>query len=439
MQENQRITRFAVTDYRDIRKIFGIKERNRRHHIYVIGKTGTGKSTLIQNMAVSDIYAGNGLAVIDPHGDLAEGILDCVPENRMEDVIYFNPADSEYPIAFNPLENVPSDQRHLVASKLISVFKKIWHEFWGPRLEHILRHAVLTLMEYPDGTLLDIPRLLTDKDFRQAIIPQIKHQQVREFWFTEFEKYSTWFRSEAVSPILNKVGQFLTSDLLRNIVGQSGNALNLRQAMDEGKIFIVNLAKGKIGEDNASLLGALLVAEIYLAALSRADQPEKERHSFYLYVDEFHNFITLSFADILSEARKYGLSLVLAHQYLDQLDEKIRAAVFGNVGTMITFRVGSEDAKYLVGEFGPVFDESDLTKLENHHIYLKLMIDGVTSKPFSAVTLPMPDVDVSYREKIIEKSRRRYTKKREDVEQEIMTARFRPTGAPEKPRQGRMF
>ena len=439
MQENQRITRFAITDYRDIRKVFGIKERNRRHHIYVVGKTGTGKSTLIHNMAVSDIYSGCGLAVVDPHGDLAEGILDCVPANRIDDVIYFNPADSEYPFAFNPLENVPAEQRHLVASKLISVFKKIWHEFWGPRLEHILRHAVLTLMEYPDGTLLDIPRLLTDKDFRQAILPQIKHQQVREFWFTEFEKYSAWFRSEAVSPILNKVGQFLTSDLLRNIVGQKTNTFNLRQAMDEGKILIVNLAKGKIGEDNAALLGSLLVAEIYLAALSRADMPEKGRQSFYLYVDEFHNFMTLSFADILSEARKYGLSLVLAHQYLDQLDEKIRAAVFGNVGTIITFRVGNEDAKYLVGEFGPVFDEHDLSNLENHHIYLKLMIDGVTSKPFSAVTLPAPEVDVSHREKIVEMSRRLFAKKREDIENAILTARYRPTAEPEKPRQSRLL
>jgi len=439
MEEQQRITRFAVTDYRDIRKLFGIKERNRRHHIYVIGKTGTGKSTLIHNMAVSDIYAGCGMAVIDPHGDLAEGIMDCIPESRIADVIYFNPADSEYPVAFNPLENVPADQRHLVASKLISVFKKIWHEFWGPRLEHILRHAVLTLMEYPDGTLLDIPRLLTDKDFRQAILPYIKHQQVREFWFTEFEKYSTWFRSEAVSPILNKVGLFLTSDLLRNIVGQKKNAFNLRQAMDEGKILIVNLAKGKIGEDNASLLGSLLVAEIYLSALSRADMPEKGRQSFYLYVDEFHNFMTLSFADILSEARKYGLSLVLAHQYLEQLDEKIRAAVFGNVGTIITFRVGNEDAKYLVGEFGPVFDEHDLSNLENHHIYLKLMIDGVTSKPFSAVTLPSPDVDVSHREKIVELSRGRFAKKREDIEKAIMAARYSPAVSPEKPRQSRLL
>jgi hypothetical protein len=439
MEEKQQITKLAITDYRDIRKVFGIKQRNRRHHIYVIGKTGTGKSTLIQNMAISDIYSGYGLAVIDPHGDLAEGILDCVPKSRIDDVIYFNPADSEYPVAFNPLENVPASQRHLVASKLISVFKKIWHEFWGPRLEHILRHAVLTLMEYPDGTLLDIPRLLTDKDFRLAILPQIKHQQVREFWFTEFEKYSAWFRSEAVSPILNKIGQFLTSDLLRNIVGQKTNVINLRQAMDEGKILIVNLAKGKIGEDNASLLGSLVVAKIYLSALSRADQPEKGRQSFYLYVDEFHNFMTLSFADILSEARKYGLSLVLAHQYLEQLDEKIRAAVFGNVGTIITFRIGSEDAKILVGEFRPVFDEHDLSNLENHHIYLKLMIDGVTSKPFSAVTLPAAEADASHREKIIEKSRRRYAKKKEDVEKALLIARYRPITPPERPRQNRMF
>ncbi|GAI25868.1 unnamed protein product, partial [marine sediment metagenome] len=271
----------------------------------------------------------NGLALIDPHGDLAKDILDFIPKRRIKDVIYFNPADLDYPIAFNPLDKVHPDYHFLVASGLISVFKKIWSEFWGPRLEHILRNSLLTLLEYPKSTLLDIPKLLTDKEFRKEVLEGITNQQVREFWFSEFEKYSAWLRSEAISPILNKVGQFLTSLPIRNIVGQKENTFDLRKVMDEGKILIVNLAKGKIGEENCSLLGAIVVTKIWLAGLSRADLPEEKRRPFYLYVDEIHNFLTLSFADILSEARKYGLNLIFAHQYVEQLDEKIRAAIFG--------------------------------------------------------------------------------------------------------------
>ncbi|MHB8173510.1 MAG: type IV secretory system conjugative DNA transfer family protein, partial [Nitrospirota bacterium] len=320
-------------------------------------------------------------------------------------------------IAFNPLEKVHPDYHHLVASGLISVFKKIWPEFWGPRLEHILRHSILTLLEYPDSSLLDLPRLLTDKDFRKVVLESVTHQQVREFWFNEFEKYSAWLRSEAISPILNKVGQFLTSPLLRNIVGQKENTFDLRKVMDEGKILIVNLSKGKVGEDNSALLGAMMVTKIMLAALSRADINENERKPFYLYVDEFHNFLTLSFANILSESRKYGLNLILAHQYIEQLDEKIQAAVFGNVGTIISFRVGAEDAKYLAREFHPVFEEADLVNLPNYHIYLKLMIDGVTSKAFSAETLRSPERKESFVKEIIEASSRRYGKARNDIEE----------------------
>ena len=403
------ITSFAVTNYRDIRKIFGIKQKNRRAHMYVIGKTGTGKSTLLLNMIVSDIREGRGVSLIDPHGDLAERVLDFVPKERIEDVVYFNPADLEHPIAFNPLEYKSAHSNYLVTSGLISVFKKLWPDFWGPRLEHILRHAIFTLLEYPGATLLDLPRLLTNKDFRYLVLKQVTNQQVREFWFSEFEKYSAWMKSEAVSPILNKVGQFLTSPPLRNILGQKKSSFDVRDAMDSGKILIVNLAKGKIGEDNGALLGAMLVTQMQLAALSRADIPEGKRKHFYLYVDEVHNFFTLSFAGILSEIRKYGLSLVLAHQYLDQLDEKMRAAILGNVGTLISFRIGAEDAKNLAREFYPVFNESDLTNLPNHYIYLKLMIDGMTSRPFSAVTLPEPEITGSFKEEIVEESRMRYT------------------------------
>ena len=427
-QKNNRITPFAVTDYRDIRKLFGIKQKNRRGHMYIIGKTGTGKSTLIENMAISDIKNGYGVALIDPHGDMAEEILDYVPKKRIKDVIYFNPADLENPIAFNPLEKVPKDFHHLVASGIVSTFKKIWSESWGPRLEHILRHALLSLLEYPNSTLLDLPKLLTDKDFRKSVLNHITHPQVREFWLSEFDKYSVWLRSEAISPILNKISQFLISIPLRNIVSQKENTFDVRQAMDEGKILIVNLAKGKIGEDNCSLLGALVVTKIQLAALSRVDLPEENRKPFYLYVDEIHSFITLSFADILSEARKYGLNLVLAHQYIDQLDERIRAAIFGNIGTIISFRIGAEDAKYLAQEFAPVFNEEDLIKLPNFNIYLKLMIDGVASHPFSAITLRLRDINTSHKNEIIDFSRKRYTKPRDEVEKDIL---YRPSRLPD--------
>lgn len=415
---NNTITPLAITNWRDIRKMFGIKQKNRRGHIYVVGKTGTGKSTLMLNMLVSDSRQGRGAALIDPHGDLAEEVLQYIPEGRVKDVIYFNPADMEYPIAFNPLEKVHPDFHHLVASGIISVFRKLWPDFWGPRLEHILRHSILTLLEYPDSTLLDLPRLLTDKDFRRVVVACVTHQQVRDFWFNEFEKYSAWLKSEAASPILNKVGQFVTSTPLRNIIGQKENTFDLRKVMDESKILIVNLSKGKIGEDNSAMLGAMLVTKIQLAALSRADLHEVKRKPFYLFVDEFHNFITMSFSGILSETRKYGLNLTLAHQYIEQLDEKIRAAVFGNVGTLISFRVGAEDAKYLAREFYPVFQEVDLVNLPNYQIYLKLLIDGVSSRPFSAVTLPQPERERSYKEKIIAMSRSKYGRPRAEVEKE---------------------
>ena len=414
------ITSFAVTNYRDIRQRFGIKEKNRQGHMYIIGKTGTGKSTMIQNMVISDIKTGKGLALIDPHGDLAKEMLHFIPKRRIGEVIYFNSADLDYPIAFNPLEKVHPDYHHLVASGLISVLKKVYFEFWGPRLEHILRHSILTLLEIPQSTLLDLSRLLTDKEFRKGVLERVTNPQVRDFWLFEFEKYSVWLRSEAISPILNKIGQFLTSIPIRNIIGQKENTFDLRKVMDEGKILVVNLAKGEIGEDSCALLGAMMVTKIQLVALSRADLSEKKRRPFYLYVDEIHNFLTLSFADILSEARKYGLNLILAHQYIEQLDDKIRAAIFGNVGTIVSFRVGAEDAKYLAREFHPVFDETDLVNLPNYHIYLKLMINGVTSRAFSATTLSPPEPKTSHREEIIRLSRKRYGRPRNEVEKEIL-------------------
>jgi type IV secretory pathway TraG/TraD family ATPase VirD4 len=408
------ITLFAKTNFRNQNMEFGIKDKDRSGHMYIIGKTGTGKSTLLKNMVVSDIKAGNGVALIDPHGDLAEDILNFIPKDRIEDVIYFNPADIEYPIAFNPLAKAHPDYHHLIASGLISVFKKLWPSYWGARMEHILRNAIMALLEYPNSTLVDLPRLLTNDSFRNQVLRYVTNQQVKEFWFSEFANYSKWYKSEAASPILNKVGQFLTATPIRNIVGQKANAFSLRKVMDEKKILIVNLAKGRIGEDNGALLGAMIVTKIQLAALSRANIQEEERIPFYLYVDEVHNFLTESFADILSEARKYGLRLILTHQYIKQLDEDMISAIFGNIGTIISFRVGAKDADYLSREFHPVFGESDFVNLPNYHIYLKLMIDGFTSKAFSANTILPPEVGVSYSNEIIHTSRGKYGRIREE-------------------------
>jgi hypothetical protein len=321
------------------------------------------------------------------------------------------------------LEKVDADHHHLAASGLISVFKKIWYESWGPRMEHILRNAILSLLDYPGSTLLDIPLILVDKDFRKKVLEKVSNPQVKDFWLTEYERYSSYFRSEAISPIQNKVGHFLSTPLIRNIVGQAQSSMDFRKIMDEGKVLIVNLSKGKIGEDNCSLLGAMIVTKIQLAALSRGDLPGNKRKSFYLYVDEVHNFLTLSFADILSEARKYGLSLVLCHQYIEQLDEKIRPAIFGNVGTLIAFRVGARDAQFLKNEFNPVFSNADLVHLPNYHIYLKLMIDGVTSRPFSAITLPPFETRTSHKTMVIETSRMKFARMRPEVEREIMASR----------------
>lgn len=383
--------------------------------MYIIGKTGTGKSTLLSNLLVSDIRNGEGLALIDPHGDLADNILNFVPERRMEDVIFFNPADIHYPIAFNPLEETRPDMRHLAESGLISVFRKIWPDYWGPRLEHILRYSLLTLLEYPGSTLLDLPKLLLDEDFRMQVLKSVQDPYVQDFW--KFQAAS--MKSDAISPILNKMGQLSASAPIRNILGQSKNTFNLRKIMDEGKILIVNLSKGRIGEDNSSLIGAMLVSKIMLAATSRADIPESQRRPFYLYVDEVHNFLTLAFADILSESRKFGLNLVLAHQYLGQLDASVHSAIFGNVGTVISFRAGVEDAPFLAREFQPVFEARDLIILPRYSIYLKLMIDGMTSKPFSAKTLPPPKTTVSMRPEIIKLTRAKYGRTKFEVEDEL--------------------
>ena len=385
--EEDKITIFAETNFRDQRKKFGIRKKDRRYHMYVVGKTGVGKSTLLLNMIKQDIENGEGTALLDPHGDLVEKVLNISPLSRIKDIIYLNPQDKERILYFNPLEVLDHQESNLVASSLVSAFKKIWHDSWGPRLEYILRNSLSTLLEFSGSTLLDLQRILQDRDYRLNLVSRIRNEQLRDFWLKEFEKYSPYFQQEAVSPIQNKIGQFLNNPILREIVSQPKSSFDLREIMDSGKILLVNLSKGKIGEDSASLLGAMLIAKMGLTALSRQDTPEEQRRDFYLYVDEFQSFATSSFADILSEARKYHLNLILANQYLDQIDEKVRDAIFGNVGTIISFKVGLEDAKFLAEEFYPVFNQEDLINLPCYSIYLKLMINSKTSKPFSADSL----------------------------------------------------
>jgi energy-coupling factor transporter ATP-binding protein EcfA2 len=387
---DNRVTYLARVDYRNDRRVFGIRRRDRRSHVYLVGKTGTGKSTLLANMIRQDIQAGEGLAVLDPHGELAEQALQSVPAWRKPDLIHFNVPDRNLPLGFNPLHRVPPDQRALAASDLIDVFKKIWADSWGPRLEHILRNALLAILHQPEPTLLDVLRLLNDREFRREITLHLPNKQVREFWLREYEGYPVRFRAEAIAPIQNKVGAFLSNPLLCRILTAQDSTFDLRLVMDEGKVLIANLAKGKIGEDTATLLGAFLVARLGRTALRRADTPEHRRRDFYVYLDEFQSFSTLSLANMLSELRKYRLNLTLAHQFLNQLAEEVRDAVLGNVGTTIAFRLGLADAELLEKEFYPEFSATDLINLPNYHVYLKLMVDGVVTKPFSAMTLRNP-------------------------------------------------
>lgn len=421
--KNLDLTIFAETTFRNQHRKFGIKTDDRRRHMYVIGKTGMGKSTLLENMIMEDIRAGRGVAVVDPHGDTVEKILSFIPDERIQDTIYFNPSDTDHPIAFNILEQVDSHYKHLVASGLIGVFQKLWADSWGPRLEYILRNAILAVLDYPGSTLLSVTRMLSDKAFRKKVIENIQDPVVKAFWVKEFAGYADKFAAEAVAPIQNKVGQFLSSSLIRNIVGQPKSSINLREIMDQKKILLLNLSKGRIGEDNAQLLGAMIITKIQLAAMSRVDIPEHERQDFYLHVDEFQNFATTSFANILSEARKYRLNLIMGHQYIEQLPEEVASAVFGNVGTLVVFRVGATDAEALVKEFSPTFTEEDLVNLPKYNVCLKLMIDGVASNPFSARGLPpLPAEEKTQNEEaVIAYTRNHYAGSREEVERAIAT------------------
>lgn len=420
--KEKNLTVLGKTNYRGVEKLFGIRQEDRRRHIYIIGKTGMGKSTLLENMILSDINAGKGVAVVDPHGDLADHILDHIPPHRTNDIILFDPSDRDFPVAFNMLENVNPEMNSVVASGLVGIFKKIYADSWGPRLEHILRNTILSLLEYPNTTMLGITRILTDEAFRQRVVKKVNDPIVKRFWSDEFEKMQERQRVEAISPIQNKVGQFLSSPIIRNIVGQPKSMVDIRFAMDHRKIFICNLSKGKIGEDNSSLLGSMIITKFQLDAMSRSNILEKDRVDFYLYVDEFQNFATDSFATILSEARKYRLNLTMANQYIAQMSDEVRDAVFGNVGTLQSFQVGFDDAECISKQFSEIALPEDLVQLPKYNLYSKLLIDGMPSQPFSAMTLPpiSQEPEEGRKEKVIKFSRERYAQKREVVEDKIL-------------------
>jgi hypothetical protein len=385
-RQRETITYFARTTHRNDGRRFGIKRGDRRSHMLIIGRTGTGKSSLLRTLTSQDVLRGEGFALFDPHGDLVESLLPLIPPERAGDLVYLDTPNQSRPWFFNPFAGVDPQKKALAAAGMVEVFKKLWPDEWGPRLEHLLRNVVFTLLDTPGATLGDIPRLLSDRTWRKEVVEAVTNEEVRAFWTDEYERYSQAFRAVVAAPLQNKVGAFLTDPLLARILKGDHSSFDLRKIMDQGKILLVNLAKGKIGEGPAALLGALLVSSLSLTAFGRSDVPEDERRDFFLYLDEFHTFATLSLATMLSELRKYRVGLILAHQYFSQLETEIRDAVLGNVGTLISFRVGALDAPLLAREFSPVFDPDDLLSLPNYSVYLKLMIDGEVSRPFSART-----------------------------------------------------
>jgi len=413
------ISAFGMTNFRGINQQFGLYRGDRGRHIYIIGQTGAGKSGLLTLFTLSDIYHNEGYAIIDPHGDYALDNLHFIPPGRVKDVVYFSPGDRDYPIGFNPMEVTDPSMKSDVSSELIGVLKRMFGDSWGPRLEYILRYTILALLDYPNTTMLDITRMLTDKKFRNLVIAETKDPVVRNFWVTEFASWNDKFASEAVAPVLNKVGAFTANPLIRNIIGQPKSTFNLREIMDNGKIFVANLSRGILGEDNAAILGSLLVTKVQLAAMSRADMPLDQRRPFYLYVDEFQNFATDSFATILSEARKYALNLTVANQYVSQMPETVRDAVFGNVGSMVSFRVSPDDAPILSRYFEPQFEAADLIQMHNRHFIISMVIKGEKAPAFSATTLALPKAQQNFLAEIIDNSRRLYAQPRQLVEESI--------------------
>ncbi len=410
-EDKKYINFFAQTEFKNKNAIFGIKTADRRKHNYIIGKTGAGKTTLIANMAIDDIRKGRGVGIIDPHGDLSETILDFIPNRRLNDVVYLEPFDTERVFSLNVLEVKNKQQKDLVASGIVSIFYKIYKESWGPRLEYILRNIIFTLLDIPDATLVDVLKLISDKGYRTRMLEKVSDPVIKDFWEKEFDRMPDSLKAEAVSPIQNKVGQFVSSKMIRNIIGHPKSTISLEEIMNSGKILILNLSQGKLGEDNAALLGAMIITQIQLAAMNRSFVKEEERKDFFLYVDEFQNFATESFIKILSEARKYRLCLTLANQYSDQLELPVQKAIYGNVGTLMAFVVGASDAYYLTKEFAEIYTENDLVSLGKYEVVMKLSIDGMTSAPFPAKTLPLPSLKNENKEKIVRQSRERYAKK----------------------------
>ena len=398
---------------------FGIRTEDARHHTYIIGKTGSGKTTLLRNMIFQHLYNGSGLALLDPHGDLAEELLDHYPPSRADDLVYFNPSDLDFPIGLNLLANVPPDDRHVVASGIVAAFKSIWRDSWGPRMEYILYNSLAALLDCQNTSLLGVNRMLTDAEYRAWVVRQVQDPFVRNFWAEEFAGYDARFVREAIAPIQNKIGQFLMNPPIRNILGQVKSRIDFRFMMDTGRVFIANLSKGKLGADKANLLGSLLATQFQLAAMSRTDTPEAQRRDFHLFIDEFHNFTTDSFAAILAEARKYRLCLTLSHQYLDQLSPEVRQAVFGNAGTLIAFRIGHTDAELLAKEFANTFIPSQFVELDRYQIFIRLLENGVASTPFPAKTLPTLDNRHARRNKLIQRSRERFGASRAVFESKI--------------------
>lgn len=399
--------------------LFGIQPGDARHHTYIIGKTGSGKTTLLRNMILQHLYLGHGLALLDPHGDLAEELLDHFPTSRADDLVYFNPGDLEFPIGLNLLANVPPDSRHLVASGIVAAFKSIWRDSWGPRMEYILYNALAALLDCQNTSLLGVNRMLTDAEYRAWVVRQVADPFVRNFWAEEFASYDARFVREAIAPIQNKIGQFLMNPPIRNILGQVKSKIDFRFMMDTGRVFIANLSKGKLGGDKANLLGSLLATQFQLAAMSRTDSPEADRRDFHLFIDEFHNFTTDSFAAILAEARKYRLCLTLSHQYLDQLSPEVRQAVFGNAGTMIAFRIGHTDAELLAKEFANTFIPGQFVELDRYHIFIRLLKNGIASTPFLGRTFSIIPTPPSRRQAFIQNSRRRFAAPRKRIENRL--------------------
>ncbi len=417
---DDQVSVFGMTNFRGINLQFGLWRSDRSRHVYIIGQTGAGKSGLLELFALSDVYHNEGYAIIDPHGDFAVNNLKFIPAHRIKDVVYFNPADTAYPLGFNPMEVINPGMKNNISSEIIGVLKRMFGESWGPRLEYILRYTILALLDHPNTTMLDITRMLTDKKFREQVLATCTDTVVMQFWRIEFASWNDKFQAEAVAPVLNKVGAFTANPIIRNIIGQPKSTFNIREIMDEGKILIVNLSKGLIGEDNASILGAFLVTKIQLAAMSRSDIPNiEDRKPFYLYVDEFQNFATESFATILSEARKYGLNLTVANQYISQMEQNVRDAVFGNVGTMISFRVSADDSPLLSKQFEPQFEPGDLLQMHNRNFIINMVIKGEKAPAFSAKTLTIPTPQTDYFTYIVDNSRKLYSRDRAEVEEEI--------------------